>query len=136
MKYHKLFAVFLSCVLATPALSNCPGPGCPAQKGLLGAINSGVAAGIISPKPKPERPQVRATGNSQAPVERERVRGIQTALNHFGFDAGPVDGLPGVKTRAAIRRFQASRNFPETGILSAGEEEILRSEFRNSQKNR
>jgi hypothetical protein len=37
------------------------------------------------------------------------VRSAQQALNRMGFDAGPVDGRIGSRTRTAIAEFQASR---------------------------
>lgn len=43
---------------------------------------------------------------------RQRVAAIQQALNSRGLTAGPVDGLPGRKTYAALAEFQKSRNLP------------------------
>ncbi len=43
---------------------------------------------------------------------------LQRSLNVLGFDAGPVNGLPGRQTRAAVRAFQSSRGFPVTGELT------------------
>lgn len=34
--------------------------------------------------------------------------GIQRALVAIGFNPGPIDGIPGVQTRAAVRAFQAT----------------------------
>ncbi|MFV0244815.1 MAG: peptidoglycan-binding protein [Qingshengfaniella sp.] len=43
---------------------------------------------------------------------------LQRDLNTLGFDAGPVDGQPGARTRAAIEAYQVSRGFAATGTLS------------------
>jgi putative chitinase len=42
---------------------------------------------------------------------------IQRALVALGFDPGPVDGLPGPKTRAAVLAFQRSRGLATDGIV-------------------
>jgi len=57
-------------------------------------------------------------------LAREDVEALQRRLNEKGFDAGPVDGIPGPSTRAAIQRFQQSRGmvadgFPSRAVLEA-----------------
>lgn len=41
-----------------------------------------------------------------APLSRSEILEMQTLLNDAGYDAGVPDGLPGQKTRNAIRNFQ------------------------------
>ena len=43
------------------------------------------------------------------------VSDIQQKLNDLGYDAGPVDGLIGRKTRGAIRAYQNDAGLPVTG---------------------
>ena len=45
------------------------------------------------------------------------TREIQRALTELGYDPGPVDGVPGSKTRAAIKRFQADHGLIADGIV-------------------
>jgi peptidoglycan hydrolase-like protein with peptidoglycan-binding domain len=45
----------------------------------------------------------------------ERVRRLQEGLTAAGFDAGPVDGVMGERTRAALREFQRARGLDPTG---------------------
>lgn len=45
----------------------------------------------------------------------DEVREIQQRLNNLGFDAGPVDGIPGSQTVAAIRQFQQREGVPADG---------------------
>jgi peptidoglycan hydrolase-like protein with peptidoglycan-binding domain len=37
---------------------------------------------------------------------RDNVRQVQAALEAKGFDPGPIDGIAGPRTKAAIRKFQ------------------------------
>ncbi len=46
----------------------------------------------------------------------ESVKGVQARLNNLGYDCGPVDGIVGAQTRAAVRRFQADHDLQVDGI--------------------
>ena len=48
------------------------------------------------------------------------VRTLQRLLNEMGFNAGPVDGVAGRKTRAAVRLFQEGADLPMTGQITDG----------------
>lgn len=43
------------------------------------------------------------------------VANVQRLLNDLGYDAGPVDGLMGSKTRSAIRAYQIDNALPTSG---------------------
>jgi peptidoglycan hydrolase-like protein with peptidoglycan-binding domain len=45
------------------------------------------------------------------------TRAAQEALKTEGFDPGPIDGLMGPRTRAAINDYQTKNNLPVTGML-------------------
>ncbi len=47
------------------------------------------------------------------------VSGAQGRLLNLGYPVGPLDGIYGSKTAAAIRYFQADEHLPETGELDA-----------------
>ena len=51
---------------------------------------------------------------------RERVRRAQTALAARGYDVGPVDGIIGPRTGAAIRAFQSDQGLAPDGRVTAG----------------
>ena len=53
---------------------------------------------------------------------------LQSILNTQGFDAGEPDGLPGVKTQDAIRKYQLANQMPADGYASRGIYERLTSE--------
>lgn len=47
------------------------------------------------------------------------VRDIQRALHDAGYNAGPVDGVVGPRTRAAVKAFQYDRRIPGDGKITA-----------------
>ena len=62
-------------------------------------------------------------------LSAEQTRTLQIRLNQLGFYAGPVDGIAGRGTRAALRRFQVSRGIvPADGFPTNAALEPLLSE--------
>lgn len=57
-----------------------------------------------------------------APAEREltweEVHELQRRLQALSFEPGPLDGLKGPMTSAAVRRFEKARGLPETGEVN------------------
>ncbi len=49
------------------------------------------------------------------PLSRDQAFELQRRLNAQGFDAGKPDGLPGPRTRGAIRAFQKAAGLPADG---------------------
>ena len=47
------------------------------------------------------------------------ARTAQLYLTYAGFNPGPVDGMPGSKTQAALQKFQQQRGLPVTGAVDA-----------------
>ena len=54
-----------------------------------------------------------------APGSAAEVRSVQTELNRRGYDAGPVDGKAGKRTRGAISRYQADNELQASGRIDA-----------------
>ena len=52
------------------------------------------------------------------PLTRNKIKQIQHRLNQLGFDAGRPDGLPGPRTKAAIRAFQSHHALAPDGYPS------------------
>ena len=50
-------------------------------------------------------------------INLEDMDGVQTALNHLGFDAGEADGKDGPHTQKAVRAFQAHASIQIDGIV-------------------
>ncbi len=59
----------------------------------------------------PARPEAREGGGDRA----ELTRAIQRELRAKGYEAGTVDGVAGLVTRAAIMAYEADRGFSLTG---------------------
>ncbi|MCH9020330.1 MAG: peptidoglycan-binding protein [Proteobacteria bacterium] len=55
-----------------------------------------------------------------AEVQRVPVAEVQRALQSAGLDPGPIDGVMGVKTRTAIRRFQEQNGLTPDGEVTPG----------------
>lgn len=54
------------------------------------------------------------------------VTEIQSHLSNLGYDPGPVDGVCGPRTRAAIRQYQQDRGLIADGVPSVALAESLR----------
>lgn len=67
-------------------------------------FTSALAAGLLM------TPNLRAQ-------DSDTIRAEQQALKDKGFDPGPVDGVDGAKTRAALRDFQKKQSLNEDGKL-------------------
>jgi len=66
------------------------------------------------------------------PLSRDQAFELQRRLNAQGFDAGKPDGLPGPRTRSAIRAFQKAAGLPADGHASPRLLERLREASDNS----
>lgn len=92
--------------------------------------------GQIDKKAAQTRTQIeREIAARPSPAEIAQVRQVQTSLNYFTFDAGPVDGLMGQKTRSAIEAFQAFLDYPVTGELAESEAKFLFASYQEAQAN-
>jgi hypothetical protein len=54
-----------------------------------------------------------------------RVGQTQASLKDAGVDPGPLDGILGPLTKAALRRYQASHGLPETAVLDEATRQSL-----------
>ena len=60
------------------------------------------------------------------PLTRTERFALQQALTDKGYKPGPVDGIVGAGTRAALRAWQADQGLPADGYASAAVLERLR----------
>jgi len=57
------------------------------------------------------------SGTSMNGAGSEQVKSVQKALQDKGMDPGPIDGVMGPKTMAALRAFQKGQKLTESGQL-------------------
>ena len=55
---------------------------------------------------------------ASVPKSPDEIKTLQRTLNKHGYRAGPVDGLLGKQTRAAIKRLQKEHGLPVNGWLN------------------
>lgn len=99
-------------------------------------IAGAIIGGIVGANAKNQRRTTRRTYSqprrSTLPSTQEG-RQIQASLNYFGFNAGPVDGQLGRKTRDAVSQYQAYLGYPITGELSPFEHNLLTTSYNRAQ---
>ena len=97
--------------------------------GTLGLMLGGAAANS-----KPVRRA--APRRYRSPEEVRYYSSIQSRLNYLGYDAGPVDGVMGRRSRAAVSDFQYEAGFPVTGRITDEQVGVLFSpEFEQARFN-
>ncbi len=57
-------------------------------------------------------------GRNEVVADKPTVLYVQQSLNALGFDAGPVDGIAGPRTRGAIQEFERRAKLPRNGEVS------------------
>src|SRR5262249_5347933 len=93
----------LSALLALPVLA-------------IGQQTSSMA-GTSSAGTPMEQQQGQAGPQGQPAMNHAEIQQAQRHLKDAGFDPGPVDGILGASTRAALREFQQAQGLPQTGQL-------------------
>jgi peptidoglycan hydrolase-like protein with peptidoglycan-binding domain/DNA invertase Pin-like site-specific DNA recombinase len=78
--------------------------------------------GVVGPRTRgllnAEAPPLAPGAGYGQPGGSSRVRAVQRRLRAAGSRPGPVDGLYGPRTQAAVERFQRSAREPVSGVLS------------------
>ena len=103
---------------SAPSVGTAPGKTMPgkAQPGSAGQMPSSGASGAGQSGTSGV-----SAGSTAAPMNgqmsMDRVRSAQQALQAKGMDPGPVDGVIGPRTEAAIRAYQKDQALPQTGRL-------------------
>lgn len=59
----------------------------------------------------------------------ESPTGVQQRLQNLGFDCGPIDGIVGPRTRAAIKAFQKANQMEDTGRLDPDTRNRLKDKY-------
>jgi len=70
--------------------------------------------------------------SSALPLSANDKKIVQFYLNNFGYNAGPVDGIPGRKTQNAIREFYSSTEYePTTGNYKTIKRDLIDHAIKN-----
>jgi|FEC22Drversion2_1045045.scaffolds.fasta_scaffold00312_48 Putative peptidoglycan binding domain len=80
------------------------------------AVRQDVVEVKATPPPQPEPvapPPPAPPQSSTAPLTREEIKEMQGKLGAAGFAAGPVDGIVGPQTQAALQRYTQARSLPK-----------------------
>ena len=83
------------------------------------SINYALTVGHMADRLNGQKPLLLGRNADNRRLTREQFMQIQQTLNQMGFDAGNVDGMPGSKTRLAIRAYQKESGLPVDGHASA-----------------
>lgn len=73
------------------------------------------AVGMVAQTLGGEAGPVTAWPTHLKPLSVANIKLLQAGLNKRGFDAGPVDGIPGRRTKSALQKFQASQSVVADG---------------------
>lgn len=101
------------------------------------AVNSAMGDMGISRTASAGTPSVENTAKAAGaadngpPLSHQQVRQAQTQLKRDGINPGPVDGIYGPRTIAAVKQFQARNNLPQTGALNGLTEQRLQTASAN-----
>ncbi len=80
------------------------GRGCP--------VSQQVRFAAARPSEQPNGPTVNLAEEADYDDAQARLAGIQRLLAIAGYDAYPIDGVPGAKTQAALAKFLGDRKLP------------------------
>lgn len=83
------------------------------------SINYALAIGHLADRLNGAGPIKLGRNADNRRLTRDQLMEIQFLLGNLGFDPGDIDGVPGSKTRLAIRAYQKSAGLPVDGHASA-----------------
>ena len=99
-------------------------------KGLIGGM---IGAAIVNNGNAKSNTTRRSSKPSMSSEQRSQNKGIQEALNYFGFNAGTPDGVFGRKTTQAVSQLQACLGYQITGSLNSFEQQFLTQSYFKAQ---
>lgn len=76
-------------------------------------------AQVVAPAGLAPAPVALPPPSPDTPPTRDMIARAQARLNALGFNAGPPDGMPGARTRQAVRQFQEARGLQADGQLNS-----------------
>lgn len=89
------------------------------------SINYALSVAQLAERLVGQQPVLAGEAAEKGALSFAQMQHLQSMLNQLGFDAGEPDGLPGLKTQAAVRQYQLSQNLPADGYASPGLYDLL-----------
>ena len=109
-----LIALFTTAALVIPAVAQQQDPNQKTDRNASQDQNKGQDrnAGPNAPAPSMD---MQSAQSGSIHLTRAQTRMLQQALNSGGLDAGPVDGIMGEKTKAALKKYQSQKGLNASG---------------------
>lgn len=82
------------------------------------SVSYALSVAILAQRFVADVPLLTGQGAERDALSRTRMIALQQQLAELGFDAGVADGVPGIKTQSAIRRYQSAQQLPADGYAS------------------
>ena len=94
------------------------------------AASTSTSAPATAPSANPAQPTTPAQANPAQPttpavVPSASVKKLQQELGQLNYYEGPVDGIMGPQTTAAIKDLQRQANLPQTGTMNSATQAAL-----------
>jgi len=109
-------------VLAAVGLTHSHSASAPAARAAASAPAAPASAAATTPAANPAQPTTPAT---PAVVPSASVQKLQRELGQLNYYEGPVDGVMGPQTSAAIKDLQRQAGLPQTGAMNAATQSAL-----------
>jgi len=120
-------AVLLFAAMVLTGCAGAPSDGGEAAAPKRGASDSNAPPPAPPPRPAPSTPATRPSA-PEPNVEGMTVYELQERLAKLGYKVGTVDGISGPRTIDALKKYQADRKLPVTGLVDTETIRALRSE--------
>ena len=82
------------------------------------SVNYALSVAHLANRFMNDKPIVAGADLEKEALTFNQMWALQARLNLLGFKCGIPDGFPGLKTQAAIRQYQATKNLPQDGYAS------------------
>lgn len=82
------------------------------------SINYALSVSHLADQLLTDRPLIFGLNSDKVGITFDQAWLLQAKLNKMGYDSGKPDGLPGAKTKAAIRSYQLANQLPADGYPS------------------
>ncbi len=82
------------------------------------SVNYAISVSYLADQLLSNQPLLYGLGSSERGITFDQAWALQEKLNALGYDSGKPDGLPGTKTKRAIRSYQLANKLPADGYPS------------------